>query len=202
MLLRLCILAIVKPSPAWACGEDKSEFPLCASIRGSLSLKRTCPDLAEPGEEISSRPSQHLPSPLSKTIFKFYWETRWVLWGKGEEEYPRCALKGLKLASFLALPLFSPKAQKGTQGHPLELSCGGRRLFQGGRQGPTVILCPPPAALGFASSESPTACDSHCRSHEADHHDMLCHWHCKHKLRNQVLLLLVFCSLVEARGAD
>jgi hypothetical protein len=29
-----------------------------------------------------------------------------------------------------------------------------------------------PAALGCASSKSSAACDSHCRSHEADHHDM------------------------------
>lgn len=121
MLLQLCVLAIVKPSPARACEEDKSEFPLCASTRGSPSLKRSFPDLAGPHEAISPRPSEHLPSPLSKTIFKFYWETRWVLGGKGEEEYPRCVIKGLKLASFLALPLFSPKTQKGTQGHPFRV---------------------------------------------------------------------------------
>lgn len=175
MLLQPCILAIVRSSPAWACDEDKSEFPLCAFTRGSLWIKRTCADLAGPGEEISPRLSQHLPSLLDKTIFKFYWETSWVLWGKEGDEYPRCAIERLKQESFLAPPPH-PHSLRKHRNCPKdtlsEWSGGGRGLFPRRREGPTVILCPPPAALGCASSESPTACDSYCKSHEVDHHDM------------------------------
>lgn len=101
MLSWLCILAIVTSSPGWACDEDKSEFPFHASSRGSQEPALTWQGL---GNEISSRPSQHLPSLLGKkSIFKFYWETRWVLWGERGYAYLRCVIRGPKQEYFLAL---------------------------------------------------------------------------------------------------
>lgn len=201
MLLQLYILATVSSSPAWTCDEDKSELPLCASSRGSLSLKRTCSDLAGPGEEIFPRLSQHLPSLLGKTIFKFFWETSWVLWGKGRDEHPRCAIKGLEQESSLALPLFSLKTQELPQGHPLRVELWKEGALPGKEGGSNC------------HSLSTSSCSGLCQfwvsnclwltlqvtwSWPSWH---VRHWHCKHKLRNQVRLLFVFCSLVEAMGA-
>lgn len=65
-----------------------------------------------------------------------------------------------------------------------------------------VTLWLPPAVLGCANSASPAVDDSHLQVTWGWPSWYVRHWHWKYKLRNQVRLLLVFCSSFYVMGAD